>query len=424
MRRRLVLLFIATSALVLVAFLVPLAVLVKKSAADRATVATVAEIQAVAPLIVAVQPADLAEAIDRANAGNPHPVTIFLGDGSVIGRPVPRSEAVEAAAAGSSMTVEAAGGREVLVAVAGAQSGTAVIRAFVPDDELTHGVARAWFILGLLGSGLLAVSVLIADRLSRTVTVPLSAVARVSDQLAQGDLTARAIPGGPREVRRVGSGLNHLADQIERLIANEREAAADLSHRLRTPLTALRIDAEALSHPAEQSRILTDVDAVERTVNEIIRMARRVDPSLEKQSCDATAVLVERTRFWSALADEEERRIHIRIEESVTAGVTTEDFAVCVDALLGNVFAHTPERIPFTVELARGSDGGACLKVTDRGPGMPSGRWQRGASRSGSTGLGLDIVNRIATASGGEISIGAAPGGGAQVTVVFGCGAS
>jgi len=56
--------------------------------------------------------------------------------------------------------------------------------------------------------------------------------------------------------------------------------------------------------------------------------------------------------------------------------------------------------------------------VTDRGPCRPSGQWRRGASRSGSTGLGPDIVHRIATTSGGQISIGAAPGGGAQVTVV------
>jgi len=419
-RRRLVLLSIATSALVLVAFLVPLAVLVRRSAADRATTAAAAEIQTVAPLIVAVGPADLPAAIDRANAESPHRITIFLGDGSVVGEPVPRSPAVGLAAAGSSMTVEALGGREVLVAVVGPPTGTAVIRAFVPDDELSHGVGQAWLVLGLLGSGLLVVSVLIADRLSRTVTMSLSAVARVSDQLAKGDLTARAIPAGPPEVHRVGSGLNHLASQIERLIANEREAAADLSHRLRTPLTALRIDAETLSNSAEQSRILADVDAVERTVNEIIRMARRVDPSPAERSCEATAVVRERTGFWSALADEEDRRIDIRIEESVTAGVTTEDLAVCVDALLGNVFAHTPEGTPFAVELDARPGGGACLRVADRGPGMPSARWKRGASRNGSTGLGLDIVHRIAAASGGGISIGATTGGGAQVAVIFG----
>lgn len=419
MRRHLVLLSIATSALVLVAFLVPLAVLVKKSAEDRATADAVAEAQAMAPLIVALGPEELAAAVRRANEDHAHAVTVFLADGSIIGQPATRTPAVELAASGASTTADVAGGREVLVAVVGLPSGTAVIRTYVSDEELGRGVSRAWLILALLGLSLLTVSVIVAYRLSSTMTQPLMAAAEVSDRLARGDLRARAVPGGPPEVRRVGNGLNHLAGQISVLLAREREAAADLSHRMRTPLTAMRIDAETLRDPREQERIVAHVDALQRTIDDIIRSARHVDtPS--RPSCDATAVVRERAQFWSALADEEERRFEVRIEEGVTAAIAAEDLAACVDALLGNVFAHTPEGVPWVVELRRYPEGGACLAVVDRGPGMMSTLRHRGASGSGSTGLGLDIVARTAATSGGGMSITQTSGGGTTVTVAFG----
>ena len=97
----------------------------------------------------------------------------------------------------------------------------------------------------------------VADQLARSLVRPLAALARASDRLAGGDLSARAMVAGPPEVRRAGSGLNRLAVRIGDLLAHERETVADLSHRLRTPLTALRIDAESLRDEAERTRCST-----------------------------------------------------------------------------------------------------------------------------------------------------------------------
>ena len=100
---------------------------------------------------------------------------------------------------------------------------------------------------------------------------PLADVARAADRLAAGDLSARAELAGPPEVRRAGAGLNRLARRIGELLAYERETMADVSHRLRTPMTALRIDAESLRDHAERAQMLSDLDALERTVDEVIR---------------------------------------------------------------------------------------------------------------------------------------------------------
>ena len=115
----------------------------------------------------------------------------------------------------------------------------------------------------------------VADRLVGTVTRPITELARVSHRLAAGELDARASPTGPPEVREVAHGLNHLAGRIRDLIWQERESVADLSHRLRTPLTALRLEAEALPASADpDGRLSAQVQALERAVTSLIEDAR------------------------------------------------------------------------------------------------------------------------------------------------------
>jgi signal transduction histidine kinase len=422
MRARLILLVTATTSLVLVAFLVPLALLVRATATDRAVSGTFVQMQALAPLVSTVDAHTLQLAVARANAGNRHQMTVFLPDGRIVGAEAVRSPTVAVAATGRSFNTVVPGGREVLVAVGGLSDGTAVIRAFVSDAELTHGVGRSWTVLGLLGLGLLVVSVLVTHQLARNLTRPLTAVAQVSHRLAQGDLSARADPTGPPEVRQVSAGLNLLAGRIDELLAGEREMVADLSHRLRTPLTALRIDAESLRDPDDRLRIGADLDAVQRMVDAIIREARRPVRHDVVATCTANETVAERVEFWSALAADEGRPVAVDLTpDPVPVRVSADDLAACLDALLGNVFAHTPEGCGMWVSLARRAGGGGVLTVRDGGPGMPDpSSLRRGHSGSGSTGLGLDIVRRVAADSGGSLSLGTAPDGGTTITVEFG----
>jgi signal transduction histidine kinase len=423
MRVRLVLLVVATSSLVLVAFFIPLALLLRTVAADRAVERATVEAQSLAPLVATLATSSLALAVAQVNAeSGALPVTVYLPGGRTLGRSAPRSPAVQLAASGSSLTAEAPGGREVLVAVQGLPGGTTVIRTFVPDAELRRGVTRSWLVLGAVGIGLLALSAVVADQLARSLVRPLAAVARASHQLASGDLSVRAELGGPPEVVQVGNGLNLLGARIGELLARERETVADLSHRLRTPLTALRVDAESLPDRHEMALISSDVDALERTVNEIIREARRPVREGVRAACEAARVVRERAAFWSALAGDQERRMAVEVVPGpVPVRVAHEDLATCVDTLLENVFAHTPEGVGFLVRLTRRQGGGACLVVADSGPGFDDASMaHRGVSRGGSTGLGLDIVRRTAEASGGMLTLARPPSGGAVVVVDLG----
>ncbi len=407
MRKRLAVLVTAAMTLVLVAFLVPLAILLRSVTADRAVTAATAKAQSLTSLVATSGEAALRPAVDQLNTTAGHPVTVFLPDGVVLGAPTPRTPGVALAAAqGSSLTVEDAGGREILVAVQGLPRGTAVVRAFVDRAELTRGLGAAWFVLAGLGVVLLALGVFVADRLARSIVRPVHELAAVSRRLAEGDLDARARPGGPGEVRSVAAALNLLAARIRELVRQEREAVADISHRLRTPLTVLRLDAESLRDPAEAERITGHAESLERQVTALIDQARARDSA--PGSCDAAAVVRERAGFWSVLAQDQDRAVTVSLDDGpLPVAVGEAELAACLDALLGNVFAHTPEGTAYAIRLAATPDG-ARLEVSDEGPGFDE--VSRGASGAGSTGLGLDIARQTARASGGTFTVTRGPG--------------
>jgi signal transduction histidine kinase len=408
-RRWLALLVAATTSVVLIALLVPMALLIRAVAENGAMGRATAAAESVA---VAVGTPDLELAVAQVS----RPVTVFLPDGRTLGRAAPRSDAVRLAATGRSVTAEAPGGREVLASVR-SPDGTVVIRVFVDDAELLRGVREAWLALLVLGLALVVLGIALADRLALAVTRPVDGLARISHRLAGGDLAARAEPGGPPEVRSVALALNHLAGRIDDLLAAERESVADLSHRLRTPLTALRLDVESMRDPEEAARVGARVDALERAVSAVITEARR--RSADRASCDAASVVRERVRFWSVLAEDQGRSVSVELPYSpLLVTVSAAELAACVDALLGNVFAHTPEGTGFSVRLAARPPK-AVLTVADSGPGFDRNLLERGTSGGGSTGLGLDIARGTAEDAGGQLSVSSPAEGGAVVEVTL-----
>ena len=79
---------------------------------------------------------------------------------------------------------------------------------------------------------------------------------------------------GPPELQEAGAAFNAMAERMLRLLATERELVADLSHRLRTPLTVLHLAAEQVASPADAYRISTAVGQLETELNAVIETAR------------------------------------------------------------------------------------------------------------------------------------------------------
>lgn len=408
----------ATTSLVLIALLLPLGHLIVRFAEENALAAAGLEVQATESVVAAQDRADQLAFVEELNDNDDDTqTTVLYADGDAIGPDKEVTPAVlQARETRRAITNRTPRGVEILVPVSlsrnpdvdpqAAEQDLPVIRVLIDQSQLLTEVVLAWLILGGLGVGLLVLAVVVAELLARDLVRSSEDLASTAGRLAAGDLDVRAEPTGPPEIREVGHALNRLAGRIGELLTAEREAAADLSHRLRTPLMALRLEAEQVRDPAQQSRILDGVLALSRTVDEVITEARRPVREGLGASCDAASVVRDRTAFWAVLAEDQGRRIDVRIDRGpLPVKASAGDLGAALDVLLENVFAHTADGIGFAVTLRARSGGGALLRVTNEGSGTPATITKgRGRSASGSTGLGLDIAARTAKASGGTLT--------------------
>ena len=251
----------------------------------------------------------------------------------------------------------------------------------------------------------------------------LAAAAETADRLGEGDLTARVPDEGPSEVRRVGAALNRLAGRIDELLAAERETVADLSHRLRTPLTAVRLDVESLPRVRAQGRARGAPRPASSAPSRpsSMRLGAR-SARVPSRICDAAAVVARAAfEFWAPLAEDQGREASLDIARTgaVTVRCAAADLRSALDALLENAVAHTPEGTAIAVVLTSGDVGTVRLDVRDRGPGVRRHAVRRGSSDRGSTGLGLDIARTCAEASGGRLEL-VHQGGWSVVRLVLG----
>jgi signal transduction histidine kinase len=418
MRRRISWLVLAATTTVVVSFVIPLCLLVQTLAEDRAMAAADQEARNVAILLTGLvgdrQLAEVVANIDR--RGGVARTAVLTVDGRVIGTGQidPDDPEVQRALDGNAFEeVDDAGGRVLLPVVT--DEGTAVVRTSVSPDDLHEGVTTAW--LGIIGLGVLLLSLAGATAAwqGRRLAEPLREVAGIAHELRAGNLVARARVRGTSETQELARALNGLADRTRELLAAERAAVGDLSHRLRTPVTALRLDAEAVSDKALSRRLADHIAVLQRSIDAIVREARRPVRTDLPAVGDIAETVRERTSFWEVLAEDQERPTEISVPEGeVTVGVAPDDLADLVDVLIDNVFAHTPERTPFAVRLDV-EDGTARLVVSDDGPGPAD----RAGDRLGSTGLGLDIARRTATGSGGDLRFGPGADGGTTVEVTL-----
>jgi signal transduction histidine kinase len=342
---------------------------------------------------------------------------VLLANGTELGSgpPMAGEDDVERALAGEAFTLVDHEGGRVLVPVV-TENGTAVVRSTVAEEDLRHGVVTAWSAIVALGLLLLGFALLLAVRLGRGISAPLLEVAGTAHRLREGDLAARAEVRGPEETQELARALNGLAERTGELLATERAAVADLSHRLRTPVTALRLDAEAVPDPDLANRLQEHIAVLQRTIDAIVREARRPVRTDLTPVCDAATAIRDRVEFWRPLAEDQGRPTTVALPTGpLWVPLERDDLVDLLDVLVDNVFAHTAEGTSLGIHLDLDpTEDAAVLTVTDGGPGFAA---APRPDRRGTSGLGLDIVRRTAESCGGRLRSGAAPEGGALVEV-------
>lgn len=414
---------LATTSMVVLAFMVPLALLVADLAHDRAMANVERDAQSLARTLVAVQPQPVSVQQAQTFLGTERQlpgaaIAVVMPDGVVVGDLDIDTSVVTDAKLRRTITVgEVPGGEAVAVPVLSVGDTITVVYGFASDELLRRNVTSAWVILGMLAVFSVGVAVVLADRLGESMVGPVQALSEAAVHLGRGDLDVRVTPSGPPEIQGTGFAFNRLAGRIVELISNEREEIADTSHRLRTPLTALQLDVDSIEEPDVRQRLQDDVAEMERTVDHVIRQARRPVREGVGMISDLASIVVERARFWEPLAEEQGRPWTVEVpEHPVKVSGHPEDIAAAVDALMTNVFAHTPEGSACAMAVS----GDGEFRITDRGPGFDPSLMARGKSSAGSTGLGLDIARQAAEAHGGEISLERNGNDGSSVILRFG----
>jgi signal transduction histidine kinase len=408
--------------------IVPLGIQIGSAAKERALTFGRSDARALAPILsLAGNPSVTGSVVAVAQLARPRIVNVIFSDGSVLGagevlEPDPFDDPVALRRSRRGEAFTSPLGRDVMIyePVPRSNGTTAVVRVLVPSSQIRRGVTRAWLLLGLLGLFLIGLALWVSDRIGRSVVGSVRKLADSANRIGTGDVTQRVALEGTVEVRDVGIALNNLAARIDELLNTERAAVADLQHRLRTPVTALRAEVGSLDDRDAVRRLEFGLEELTRTIDQIIRDAAQPIRSGIGISCDLCDVVGKRFAFWEVLAEDQHRDALLGLVEGpAVIAILASDAEAIVDVLIDNVFSHTPEGVGFRLEVQATADR-VTLTVKDDGPGFsPHIDIKRGTSGRGSTGLGLDIVRRIVERANGTFSAGTREGGGATVQADF-----
>ncbi len=310
--------------------------------------------------------------------------------------------------------------------------------------RIRQGLAADAALRGVLP--LLLAAPLLAAALWWLISLSLRPLARVARQVAQQDAgTLQPLPAVdlPDEVAPLVAALNALLVRLGQAWAGQRAFVADAAHELRSPLTALKLQAQVLqrldragadaaTRRAALDALVAGVDRAGRLVEQLLTLARHEpgaaphQPAATPQAVDLPALLRQVLADSAApLAAARGSQIKLEADEAIHVPGDAAALAVLVRNLVDNALRYSPPGGQVLLRLA-GTPAGPLLTVDDSGPGIPPAerervfeRFVRGAAsaEASGSGLGLAIVLSIARRHGAGVVLADAPLGGLRVAV-------
>jgi signal transduction histidine kinase len=293
--------------------------------------------------------------------------------------------------------------------------GRAVTSNFRVTVEANKSVENASGKLALVASlaGLaVAVAVALAMVQARRLTRPLQELAEAADRLGSGDAGPLGRNYGIPELDRVAEGLDGSAQRISELLAAEREFAADASHQLRTPLTALSMRLEEILAAADQPDVVHEEGTAallqaERLTEVVSQLLGRTNRSPARRSAEVSVddVVAQQVVEWDPAFRRRNRKLEVSGEKNLTALFTPGTLSQLIATLLDNALVHGAGAVGIRTSLTPKS---VVIEVRDSGRGVPADLVPRifernVSSKPGGTGLGLALARSIATAEGGQV---------------------
>lgn len=283
------------------------------------------------------------------------------------------------------------------------------------DDVISGRVQEAVMPVVILGVALMAVSAVAAVLLARRLSQPFTRLAAVARDLGEGTLERAHEDLRIPEARAIDQALRTSASTLEQRIRREHEFAANASHQLRTPITALRLELEDLSlwpetPPPVREQLehaLREIDRLSEAIAELLEMARGGTPGADAWT-PLAPMLTQAGDRWRSQAAAKSRQIRVDATHVTTVDAPAPT-AQILDVLVHNALQHGRGRV--SVSAAR-ANGYVTVSVGDEGP-RPAGNaiFQRtpGKSTGGGEGIGLALSAELAEALGGHLLLDSSP---------------
>ncbi len=309
------------------------------------------------------------------------------------------------------------------------------VRLTYPESVVSAAVNDQLRRLAIVALTTVLLAGVVAYVLSLSVTRRLDALRSATEALADGDLTSRADEDlGAPQIRSLSRSFNQMAARLDTLLTQQRTFAADASHQLRTPLTALRLRLERARElmaidpvGAEERLAAAEVEAerLATLVDGLLLLSRLDARAVERTVVDLAVVARGRVEDWRPLANE--LGLTLTIDAPVAAPVLAVPTAVeqITDNYLDNAMSASSSGGSIHVTVVP-VDSSVAIVVTDEGAGLSEedcrkafDRFWRAESDSAGNGLGLAIVARLAEASGAAVDLRPGDEGGLVATAAF-----
>ena len=280
------------------------------------------------------------------------------------------------------------------------------------DKAVSNERGKLALVISLAGLAV-AVAVALAMIQARRLTRPLQELAEAADRLGSGDAGPLGRRYGIPELDQVAEGLDGSAERISELLAAEREFAADASHQLRTPLTALSMRLEEILAAADQPEVvheegtaaLLQAERLTDVVGQLLGRTNRSAAGRRPAQVSVDDVVAQQVVEWDPAFRRRNRKLEVSGEKNLAAHVTSGTLSQLIATLLDNALVHGAGTVGIRTSLTPKS---VVIEVRDSGRGVRGDLapriFERNVSgKPGGTGLGLALARSIAEAEGGQV---------------------
>jgi signal transduction histidine kinase len=292
-----------------------------------------------------------------------------------------------------------------------------------------------WWQFLLAGAIAAVIALVLARWLARGMTQPLRDMAEASRRMETGDYSTRVLTSTRDEVGQLATAFNRMSRELENLEASRRDLVANVSHELKTPITAIRAHLENLLDGVEQPNsqtleiMLAQSERLGRLVEQLLDLSRLEsgDVPLRREPVSlAPLVALVMSEIEVACADREVEVVSDLSDDLPTIEADSERVHQVIFNLVDNAVRFTPEGGEVRIEAHR-HNGSVEVSVADTGVGIPADALPRlferfyrvdpaRAREDGGTGIGLAIARSVVEAHGGSIRAESAPGHGSVFT--------